>query len=153
MLPWPNKELLELWGTTLLLMAKFPLGPAGGFLEVFQNAGRAGKCAPEDSAFEQIMQVWQKTFGKEGIEKFNAVFKDFYLHAGVVPRSQYNELRDKYLALQEKVIELEKSFDKLRLYQQPVGAVTPFEFLSVWTQTAQTYADINKAFFKDFTPW
>jgi hypothetical protein len=153
MLPWPNREFLELWGNTLLMMAKFPLGPAGGLLEVFQNTGCAAKRAPEDFVFEPFMQLWQKTFGKEGIERFNAVFKDFFLHAGVVPRSQYNELRDKYLALQEKVVELEKSFDKLRLYQQPAGAVTPFELLSVWTKTAQTYADINKAFFKDIIPW
>ena len=104
-----NQNLLELWGQTLLGMAKITQGPQG-FFDLFQN-GFAKKEHKPDSMQEEFIELCRKTFGKEGIEKFNEIMKEFYENAGVVPLTQYNELHEKYVDLKDKVRELEKKIE------------------------------------------
>jgi uncharacterized coiled-coil DUF342 family protein len=143
-----NKNLLELWGQTLLEMARISKGPQG-FFELFQN-GFAAKEQKPDSMHEQFMELCQKMFGKEGIEKFNAVMKEFYENAGVVPRTQYNELHEKYLELKDRIRELEEKIDRLKKRLKG-GIETPSDLMDQWTEMVNQYADINRQFFEEFS--
>ena len=107
-----NQNPLELWGQTLLEMAKIAKGPQG-FFDLFQN-GFAKKEPKPDSMQEEFIELCRKAFGKEGIERFNEIMKEFYENAGVVPLTQYNELHDKYVDLKDKMRELEKKIEKLK---------------------------------------
>jgi len=143
-----NKNVLELWGQTLLEMAKISKGPQG-FFELFQN-GFATKEQKPDSMHEQFLELCQKMFGKEGIEKFNAVMKEFYENAGVVPRTQYNELHEKYLELKDRIRELEEDIKELK-ERLKVEMTTPSDLMDQWTETVNRYADINRQFFEEFS--
>jgi len=147
MIAIPNNELLELWGNTLLQLAKFSKG-SQIFLELFQN-GCPQKCAGADSAAQQMGKWYQKAFGKEGIEALNTSLKEFYILAGVVPKVQYNALQDRCTALKAKVIELEEKIERLKLQMQP-GRSASSEMMAAWTQTAQHYSEIQKTFVEEF---
>jgi hypothetical protein len=148
MMAWPDSELMELWGNTLLQMARFSKGPQA-FFELFQN-GCPRKCPPADSVYEPFAQWYRQTCGKEGIETFNSLLKDFYLHAGVVPRIQYNELQDRFTALKKKVVELEQKIEQLKP-QLPPGSAPSVELMAAWTQTAQKYSKLHQSFFEEFS--
>lgn len=143
-----NQDLLELWGQTLLGMAKISKGPQG-FFDLFQN-GFAKKEHKPDSMQEEFIELCRKTFGKDGIEKFNEIMKEFYENAGVVPLAQYNELREKYVDLKEKVRKLEEKIEKLKKKLES-GIETPSGLMNQWTETAKEYAEINKQFFEEFS--
>jgi hypothetical protein len=143
-----NKDLLELWGQTLLEMAKIAKGPQG-FFDMFQD-GFAKKEKKSDSIHEQFTQLYQKMFGKEGIETFNAAMKEFYDNAGVVPRSQYNELQNRYVQLKEEVRELEGKIEKLKQGLK-AGIETPSDLMDQWAETAKQYTEINQHFFEEFS--
>jgi hypothetical protein len=143
-----NKDLLELWGQTLLEMAKLGKGPEG-FFELFQN-GFARKERRPDSIYEQFMELCQRTFGKDGVEKFNGLMKEFYDNAGVVPRTQYNELHEKYIELKRRVHELEEKIESLRKRLQG-DETAPSELMEQWSDTVRKYAEINQQFFEQFS--
>ena len=143
-----NQNLLELWGQTLLEMAKISKGPQG-FFELFQN-GFATKEQKPDSMHEQFLELCQKMFGKEGIEKFNAVMKEFYENTGVVPRTQYNELHEKYLELKDRIRALEEKIDSLKKRIKG-GMESPSDLMDQWTDMVNQYADINRQFFEEFS--
>lgn len=145
-----NKELLalELWGQTLLEMSRLAK-ESQGFYNLFQN-GFAKKADPSNPAFDQFMTLCRKSFGKEGIEAFNTVLKEFYENVGVVPRAQYTALEAKYEALKEKIRELEQKIETLNKRLQG-EAVLPSDLRDQWMETAKTYADINKQFFHEFS--
>ena len=143
-----DKNLLELWGETLLGMAKMAQG-SQSFFELFQN-GFAKKEREPGALNQEFVELCKKVFGKEGIETFNAVMKEFYENAGVVPRTQYNELRERYFELKEKVRDLEEEIEHLR--NQLEGHVTmPDDLMDQWNKTAKRYAEINQQFFKEFS--
>ena len=148
MVEWVHKELVELWGHTLLQMAKLSK-ESEGFFDLFQN-GYAKKAAAKDSVHDQFVELCRKTFGKEGVETFNAILKEFYENVGVVPRAQYNELQDKYTALKEKISELEEKIEKLNIRLRS-GSGTPADLMEQWTETTQKYAEINRKFFEEFS--
>ena len=143
-----SKDFLELWGQTLLEMAKFVKGPQA-FYDLFQN-GFAKKEEKPDTINEQFINLSQKMFGKEGIETFNAIMKEFYENVGVVPRSQYNELHEKYIELKEKVHELERKIGELRKGIAG-GMGTPSDLMVEWTGMLKRYSEINQQFFKEFS--
>lgn len=143
-----NKDLLELWGQTLLEMAKIAKGPQG-FFDLFQN-GFAKKREKPDSTHEQFVDLCRKTFGKEGIEAFNAVMKEFYENAGVVPRAQYNELHERYTELKGRVQELEERIEELKKRLERVRG-TPSDLMEQWSETVKNYTDINRQFFEEFS--
>jgi len=103
-----------------------------------------------DSTHDQFVELCQKTFGKEGVETFNSILKEFYENIGVVPRAQYNELEGKYAALKEKIKELEGKIEKLKRQIQS-GSAAPADLMEQWTETTQKYADINQRFFEEFS--
>ncbi len=142
-----NQNNLELWGQTLLEMARIAKGPQG-FFDLFQN-GFAKKEHKPDSMQEEFVELCRKAYGKEGIERFNEIMKEFYENAGVVPLTQYNELRDKYVDLKDKVRELDKKIEKLK---KPLenNVETPSDMMNQWTEAAKEYADINQRFFEEF---
>lgn len=143
-----NKDLLELWGQTLLEMAKIAKGPQG-FFDLFQN-GFAKKGEKPDYMHEQFVDLCRKTFGKEGIEAFNAVMKEFYENAGVVPRVQYNELHERYMELKGRVQELEERIGELKKRLERVRG-TPSDLMEQWSDTVKKYTDINRQFFEEFS--
>ncbi len=143
-----NKDLLELWGQTLLEMVKIAKGPQG-FFNLFQN-GFAKTEQRHDSMHEQFMKLCQKTFGKEGIEAFNALMKEFYENAGVVPRAQYNELYERYVELKDRVRELEEKIEKMKKKLE-VGMTAPSDLMEQWTEAVKKYAEINQQFFAEFS--
>ncbi len=142
-----NQNNLELWGQTLLEMARIAKGPQS-FFDLFQN-GFAKKEHKPDSMQEEFVELCRKAYGKEGVERFNEIMKEFYENAGVVPLTQYNELRDKYVDLKDKVRELDKKIEKLK---GPLGnnIETPSDMMNQWTEAAKEYADINQRFFEEF---
>ena len=143
-----NQDLLELWGQTLLEMTKIAKGPKS-FFDLFQN-GFAKQEPKPDSMQEQFVKLCQKTFGNEGIEGFNAVWKEFYENVGVVPRTQYNELREKYEELKTKVKELEEKIEKLKKgFESRTGL--SYDLIEQWTETAKKYTEINQQFFREFS--
>jgi hypothetical protein len=143
-----NKNLLELWGQTLLGMAKIAEGPQG-FFDLFQD-GFAKREQKPDSMHKQLMELCQNMFGKEGIETFNAIMKEFYENAGVVPRTQYNELRQRYVDLKEKVRELEGKIERLNKKSE-AGTAASSDVMDQWTEMVKQYAEINQQFFEEFS--
>jgi hypothetical protein len=143
-----NKDLLELWGQTLLEMAKIAGGPQG-FFDLFQN-GFVRREERPGSVHEQFLELCQRTFGKQGIEAFNSVMKEFYENAGVIPLAHYNELHEKYVALKDRVQQLEGEIARLRRkIQQQRG--TPSDLMEQWSDTAKKYTEINQQFFEEFS--
>ena len=141
-----NKDFLELWGKAFTEMAKMAEGPQA-FFHLFQN-GFARKEPKPDPRYEQFVSLCQRAFGKEGIDTFNAVLKEFYDNVGVVPRTQYNERREKYEALKRKVKNLEETLQALK---EKVEGKTglPYDLVDQWEKTMKQYADINREFFKE----
>lgn len=142
------KDLLELWGTILLETARLAKGSTG-FYSLFQD-GFAKKTDDADDLYNEFISMCRKTFGKDGIEAFNAVLKEFYENVGVVPRAQYNELEEKYQALIQEIKALEKKIDALKKRIQS-EADLPSDLLSQWTETAKTYTEIHQKFLKEFS--
>ncbi len=142
-----NPNLLELWGQTLLGMAKITKGPQG-FFDLFQN-GFVKKEHKPDSMQEEFIGLCRKTFGKEGVEKFNETMKEFYENAGVVPLPQYNELHEKYVDLKDKVRELEKKIEQLKKRLKK-DIETPSDLMNQWEEAIKEYSDINQQFFEEF---
>jgi len=143
-----NKELLELWGQTLLEMARMAKGTQA-FFNLFQNGFAKPEPKP-DSIHEQFINLCQKMFGKEGIEAFNSVFKEFYENIGVVPRTRYNELHDRYEKLKEKVWELEEKIEELK--KNLAGKRdTPSDLIVQWIEAVRKYGEINRQFFEEFS--
>ena len=143
-----DKDLLELWGQALLGMARMAGGPER-FFEFFQN-GFAKKEREPDSLNKQFVDLCRKIFGKEGIETFNGVMKEFYDNIGVVPRTRYNELCEKYLELKEKVQGMEEEIEKLRDKVRE-NMTAPYDLMDQWSDVAKRYAEINQQFFKEFS--
>ena len=143
-----DKDLLELWGRTMLEMARMAK-ESQGFYSLFQD-GFAKKADPSDDTFDAFMALCRKSFGKEGIDAFNTVLKEFYENVGVVPRAQYTALEEKYAALKEKIQELEQKIEILKKQLQK-EADLPSGLMDQWTETAKAYADINQQFFREFS--
>lgn len=137
-----SKDALELWGETLLETARLTKS-SRAFFELFQN-GFVKKEPEPQPAYQQFMDLCQRMFGKEGIDTFNTIMKQFYENAGVVPRTQYNELREKYLQLEARAEELEELKTGLEGGTQP-----PSDLMAQWTRTMKTYTEINRQFFKE----
>jgi len=144
----PGKELLELWGQTLLEIAKLAENSQTLFA-LFQN-GFAKKEPEPSSLYEQFIILCHQTFGEKGIETFNAIMKEFYENVGVVPRTQYNELHEKYIGLKSKVEELEEQIKKSKRRLEDGGEATS-DLMEQWTKTVEKYAEINRQFFKEFS--
>ena len=143
-----NKDLLELWGRMLLEMSKVAKGPQG-FFDLFQN-GFVKKEEKSDAIYEQFVELNRKIFGKDGIETFNGIMKEFYESAGVVPRAQYNELYEKYAALKEKVLDLEARIEKLKKKLEGKAGESS-DLMEEWTETVRKYSEINQRFFEEFS--
>ena len=143
-----NKELLELWGRTMLEMTRLATG-FEGFYDLFKD-GFVRRADPSDATFDAFMTLCRKSFGKEGIEAFNAVLKDFYENVGVVPRTQYTALEEKYAALNENIHRLEQKIETLKKQLQEEAAM-PSDLIDQWVETARAYADINQQFFREFS--
>jgi chromosome segregation ATPase len=143
-----DKNLLELWGQTLLGMAKIAEGPQG-FFDLFQD-GFAKREQKQDSMHKQFMELCQNMFGKEGIERFNEIMKEFYENAGVVPRTKYNELYKQYVDLKEKVRELEEKIERLKKRFE-AGGDTSGDVMAQWTEMVKKYAEVNQRFFEEFS--
>jgi hypothetical protein len=120
-----REDLLELWGETLLEMARLTKS-SRAFFELFEN-GFVKKEPEPQPGYQQFMDLSQRMFGKEGIEAFNTIMKQFYENVGVVPRAEYNELREKYLQLKAKAVELEGEVEGLK--ERLEGGEQPFEEL------------------------
>lgn len=142
-----DKDLLELWGKALLEMAKI-CQSSKTFFNLFQNgfAREEEKLDPLQERFSELCRKW---FGKEGIEAFNSVMGEFYENVGVVPRTQYNELREKYQELKVKVKDLEEKIEgwKERLERK---SGLPSDLLGEWEKAMKQYARVNQEFFKEF---
>jgi predicted nucleic acid-binding Zn-ribbon protein len=143
-----NTKLLELWGQTLLEAARAARG-SEAFFDLFRN-GYATRAEKASSAQKRFAELCTQAFGKEGIETFNTVMRDFYKNAGVVPRTQYNELKAEYEALKDKLREMEKTLDELRARLE-AGGTTPSDVMDRWTDVARQYAEINQKFFDEFS--
>ena len=142
-----DKDNLELWGHTLLAMARMAQG-SQNFFELFQD-GYAKKERKADTLHEEFAALCRKTFGNEGIEAFNTVMKEFYENAGVVPRAQYNELYERYGDLKEKVRELEEKIEGLKRKIEG-GADASIDLMEMWTDIAKKYTETNRQFFEEF---
>ena len=143
-----NKDLLELWGKTMLEMTRLT-NESQGFYNLFQD-GFAKKADPSDAMYDQFMTLFRKSFGKEGIEAFNVALKEFYENVGVVPRAQYTALEEKYEALKEKIRQLEQNIERLKKRLQKEAGL-PSDLMDQWTEIARTYADVNQQFFNEFS--
>ena len=99
---------------------------------------------------EEFVELCRKAYGKEGVERFNEIMKEFYENAGVVPLTQYNELHDKYVDLKDKMRELEKKIEKLKK-RLGNNTETPSDLMNQLTEAAKEYADINQQFFEEFS--
>ena len=141
-----NKEFLELWSQTLVEMTKTAKRPQA-FFASFQN----GFVKPESRLmYEQFTDLFHRTFGREGIDTFNAITKEFYESVGVVPRTQYNELHEKYVELKNKVQELEAKIEKLKRRLED-GVESPQDLMEQWTKAAEKYDEVNQQFFREFS--
>jgi hypothetical protein len=138
-----NSRLLELWGQTLVDAAK-AYKESNAFFEVFRD----GYAAPSKAA--KFAELCGNAFGKDGIESFNAVMKEFYDNAGVVPRTEYNELHDRYIELLEKNQQLEKTIRELRNRFEDEDHPAA-HIVGKWSEAAEKYAEINKQFFDEFS--
>jgi hypothetical protein len=143
-----DKNLLELWGQTLLGMAKISEG-VQNFYNLF-DSGFAKKEQKLSASQEEFVKLCQRSFGAEGIETFNSILKEFYENVGVVPRAEYNALQAKYLDLKKRVQDLEEKIKSLK-QRLKTGSSTPSDLMEQWTETAETYAEINQQFFKEFS--
>lgn len=141
-----SKDPLELWGETLLETARLTKS-SRAFFELFQN-GFVKKEPEPQHAYQQFMDLCQRMFGKEGIDTFNTTMKQFYENVGVVPRTQYNELRERYLQLKAKAEELGDEVEELKKRFEG-GTQPPYDLMSQWTRTMNTYTEINQQFFKE----
>ena len=141
-----SKDPLELWGETLLEMARLTKS-SRAFFELFEN-GFVKKEPEPQPAYQQFMDLSQRMFGKEGVEAFNTIMKQFYENVGVVPRTQYDELREKYLQLKVKAEELEDEVEQLEERLEG-GAQPPDDLMAQWTRTMKTYTEVNRQFFKE----
>ena len=141
-----SKDLLELWGETLLETARLTKN-SRAFFELFEN-GFVKKEPEPQPAYQQFMDLSQRMFGNEGVEAFNAIMKQFYENVGVVPRTQYNELREKYLQVKVKAEELEDEVEQLKERLEG-GAQPPDDLMAQWTRTMKTYTEVNRQFFKE----
>ncbi len=143
-----DKNLLELWGHTLLGMAKISEGTQN-FYNLFDN-GFAKKAQDLSTSQEEFVELCQRAFGSEGIETFNSIMKEFYENIGVVPRAEYNVLQAKYVDLKKKVKDLEEKIKRLK-QQVKFGNSTPSDLMEQWTETAEKFAEINQQFFEEFS--
>ena len=143
-----DKNLLELWGHTLLGMAKISEGTQN-FYNLFDN-GFAKKAQNLSASQEEFVELCQRAFGAEGIETFNSIMKEFYENVGVVPRAEYHALQAKYVDLKKKVQDLEEKIKGLK-QQLKTGTSTPSDLMEQWTETAEKYAEINQQFFEEFS--
>ncbi len=141
-----SKDLLELWSETLRETARLTKS-SQAFFELFQN-GFVKKEPEPQPAYQQFMDLCQRMFGKEGIDTFNMTMRQFYENVGVVPRTQYNELREKYLQLKAKAEELEDEVEELKK-RFAGGTQPPYDLMDQWTETMKTYGEINRQFFKE----
>ena len=141
-----SKDALELWGETFLEMARLTKG-SRPFFEQFQN-GFVKKEPEPQPAYQQFVDLCQRAFGKEGIDTFNTIMKQFYENVGVVPRTQYNELREKYLQLEARAEELEDEVEELKIGLEG-GTRPPSDLMAQWTRTMKTYTEINRQFLKE----
>ena len=141
-----SKDLLEVWGETLLEMARITKS-SRAFFELFEN-GFVKKEPEPQPTYQQFMDLSRRMFGKEGVEGFNTVMKQFYENVGVVPRTQYNELRDKYLQLKAKAEELEEEVEGLKERLEG-GGQPPYDVMAQATRAMKTYTEINRQFFKE----
>jgi chromosome segregation ATPase len=141
-----SKDPLELWGEALLEMARLTK-TSRAFFELFED-GFVKKGPEPQPAYQQFMDLSQRMFGKEGVEAFNTIMKQFYENVGVVPRTQYNELRDKYLQLKAKAEKLENEAEELKETLEG-GKQPPDDLMAQWTRTMETYTEINQQFFKE----
>ena len=141
-----SKDALELWGETFLEMARLTKG-SRAFFELFQN-GFVKKEPEPQPAYQQFMDLCQRMFGKEGIDTFNTTMKQFYENVGVVPRTQYNELREKYLQLEARAEELEDEVEGLKIGLEG-GTRPPSDLMAQWTRTMKTYTETNRQFLKE----
>jgi hypothetical protein len=136
-----------MWIQTMMEMAKVSELPKD-FYRLFQN-GFARKEERSGEVFEKFVEHCQKTFGKEGITEFNKIMKEFYENVGVVPKTQYNELREKYVELRKRVLEMEEEIEKLRKKLQS-EAGTPSHLMDSWMEVAKKYTEMNQQFFSEF---
>jgi len=143
-----QKNFLEHWGNIMLEMARSAEEPPG-FYSLFED-GFAKKTDDADALHDQFISMCRKTFGKDGIEAFNTILKEFYENVGVVPRARYVELEQKYQALIQKVDKLEEKIEALRNRIQSEANLPP-DLMSQWTETAKTYAEIHQQFLKEFS--
>jgi hypothetical protein len=139
----------ELWGQIFLQMAKMAKGPEG-FFELFQNGFVRREEKKSDSVYEQLMEPCRKNFGKEGIETFNSLMHEFYENVGVVPRTEYNELQQRYDELVSKVCKLDKTILQLKKKNER-GFGSPFNMIEQLSETVKACTDINQRFFEDFS--
>jgi len=142
-----NKDTLELWSQMLLEMAKTAKGPQA-FFASFQNG--FVKEPESHLMYDQVTDLFRKTFGREGIDTFNDITKEFYENVGVVPRTQYNELHDKYLELKDKVQELEARIEKLKGRLED-GVEAPQDLMEQWTKAIEKYTEVNQQFFSELS--
>lgn len=140
-----SKDVLELWGETLLEMARLTK-TSRAFFQLFEN-GFVKKEPEPQPEYQQFVDLTQRMFGKEGVEAFNTIMKQFYENVGVVPRTQYNELREKYLQLSAKAEELEDEVEQLKGLEG--SAQPPYDLMAQWTKTMKTYTEVNRQFFKE----
>jgi polyhydroxyalkanoate synthesis regulator phasin len=137
-----------MWGRIMLDTARFTK-ETEGFYNLFQD-GFVKKADPSDATFDQFINLCRKSFGKEGIETFNTVLKEFYENVGVVPRAQYHALEEKYETLKEKIRDLEQKIESLKKRLQRETDL-PSDLMNQWTDIARVYADINQQFFNEFS--
>jgi hypothetical protein len=142
-----NTRLLELWGETLLEAARVSKG-SQAFFDIFQN-GYASKPERAGQAYRRFAELCRDAFGKDGIETFNTVMQDFYRNVGVVPRKQYNDLKEEHERLQERVRDLEDKLLELRNRLDGGGATTE-DLMGQWIDLARKYADMNQKFLEEF---
>jgi BMFP domain-containing protein YqiC len=141
-----SKDVLELWGETLLETARLTKS-SRAFFELFENGFVKREPEPQP-AYQQFIDLSQRMFGKEGIEAFNAIMKQFYDNVGVVPRAEYNELREKYLQLRARAGELENEVEELKERLES-GAQPAEDLMAQWTRTMKTYTEVNRQFFEE----
>jgi uncharacterized coiled-coil DUF342 family protein len=117
------------------------------FFDLFQN-GFVKREQKSEPMHEQFAELCQKVFGKNGIETFNSVMKEFYANAGVVPRTTYNRLHEKYNDLKARVDDLEAEIEELRGKLREAGGI-PSELMEHWTNALGKCTEINRQFFED----
>ena len=142
-----NKNFLELWGQTLLEMSKLT-DFQGNFSDLFQGKFTRQERKQGDIP-DQFIEMFQKMFGKEGIDGFNRMLKEFYDNAGVVPKTRFNELKEKYSELKRKIFDLEEEIERLKRKLQS-GKETPSNLLDDWLDVANQYTEMNRKFFQEF---